>query len=166
MPSHDFGSPEYVCLLDGDVKVESISLSRQKDFIALEKLNRSTIDEFRITIDNVRTLHSFGIFVGDVPVGEISVWYVYKSEPSLSFWIDERFRRQGVAFSAVSLVRDFVFSRYEFPVLYAHALVNNGACKSLLSKLGFVNDGTVVFGTVGGMKVHDSFVLRRDYADL
>lgn len=166
MPSHDFGSPEYVCLLDGEVKVESISLSRQKEFIALEKKNRSMIDEFRITIDNYRTLHSFGIFVGDVPVGEISVWRMVRSEPCLSFWVDERFRRQGVAFSAVSLVRDFVFDRYEFPVLVAHVLVNNSSSKHLLSKLGFVLDGNIVFDTVGGMKVHDKFVLRRNDASV
>lgn len=166
MPSKDFGSPEIFKFSDGDVTVESVSVVNQLDFIVLEKRNRKTIDSFRIVIDNVRTLNSFGIYFDGVPVGEVTVWtYIPSSDVCLSFWVDDAFQRKGVGSSAVRLVSKFVLDTYSSDVV-AHALLDNVGSISLLKKLGFVPNGTIVFNTASGMKLHGVFVLRSDNASL
>ena len=166
MPSHDFGSPELFSFSDGFVTVASVPLDRRLEFVELEKKNAKDIKPFRIVIDNFRTLHSFGIFFDNVPVGEVSAWhFLGEGVVNLSFWVDEDFRRKGVAFSAVKQMCSFLMEKYQKDV-YAHVLPTNTASSQLLFKLGFVSISSIVINTADGMKVHNTWVLRRDNANL
>ncbi|HTK80147.1 MAG TPA: GNAT family protein [Rhizomicrobium sp.] len=60
---------------------------------------------------------------------------------ALGYWIGERFSRQGYMFDAIRALVPFIFSTLGLHRIEAACLPSNDASKSLLTKLGFRQEG-------------------------
>ena len=60
---------------------------------------------------------------------------------ALGYWIGERFSRQGYMFDAIRALVPFIFSTLGHHRIEAACLPSNDASKSLLTKLGFRQEG-------------------------
>lgn len=161
MPSMDFGSPDFVSLSEGQVRVASVPRSEQVAFIELSSRNKEELERFKIDVKDLKVLDILGVYFDGVPAGEVTIWKLLSSDAiSLSYWVDKDLYRRGIASSAIRLVSSVVFERYGVDGVFIHVSEDNEPSIRLASKLGFVCEYRQVFDTKFGKKLHYVFELR------
>jgi ribosomal-protein-alanine N-acetyltransferase len=87
---------------------------------------------------------------------------------ALGYWVGERFARQGYMFKAVQALVPFIFSTLGLHRIEAACLPENGPSRSLLSKIGFREEGLArrYLQINGKWSDHVLFALLADEAPL
>jgi len=95
----------------------------------------------------VGVCHHFGIELKSEKklVGVIGLNHIdsFNQGASLSYWINEKYWRKGIASEAIKPVIDFAFNELKLRRLYLFAYASNKASNNLAKKLGFELEGTL-----------------------
>lgn len=93
------------------------------------------------------TGYSFGVFVGDTLVGEVSLSVVLRGpfqSAFLGYWVDERHAGRGLAPEAAVVALRFAFERLGLHRVDVAIVPRNGPSRRVAEKLGLRNEGVSV----------------------
>jgi RimJ/RimL family protein N-acetyltransferase len=141
-----------VSLVHKNLLVKTSTLQESMEFSDIRERNSDSIYPFKVLDKSKKPKIPFGIYFKDVPVGEVTLWNISDGHCYVSYWVDESYRKKGIASMAVALVTDYAFSKLSIEEIEAPILEENQASKDLIRKLFFSIAGYETFTSQDGIQ--------------
>jgi RimJ/RimL family protein N-acetyltransferase len=168
----DFDEKEVESYSSGDdeLYVKSMAWSDIQLFADLHTKNKGHLRQWEIpyAVNAGMGVVDFGIWLGKVPVGKITLWNIDKIEGTskVSYWIDEDLCGNGYMTKALSDVIEYTFSSLDIKKLVVPVQPDNQGSIRVLEKLNFTKLGRSVFKTVDDKLTTHYIYVRSIDADL
>jgi RimJ/RimL family protein N-acetyltransferase len=147
-----------------DLNVRTMAWSDINTFSDLKEKNKDHVSRWEITSLGGPTTTSidFGIWLGDIPIGKITLWSFDKVQgrSKVSYWLDQDYCGNGYMTKALGIVVDYAFSNLNIKEISAPVQLDNEISISLLEKLEFTKLGRSVFETLDGTLVTHYIYVR------
>jgi RimJ/RimL family protein N-acetyltransferase len=155
---------------DGELTVRTMAWSDINTFSDLRNKNKDHVSKWEIVYlgNPATTSIDFGIWLGDTPIGKVTLWNVDKIQGSskVSYWIDQDHCGNGYMTKALNDVVEYAFANLNIKEISAPVQLDNEISISLLEKLQFTKLGRSVYETLDGTLVTHYVYVRNLNANL
>ena len=154
------------------VEIRTVSGEDQRiDFSTLPYEELQNLTELHLYSETMPSELPFTITFDNELAGELLLksirWYNRKAQ--ISIFVKEKFRKQGIAESALKFLLDYVFNTMNFYRLEAEVVSYNPAGQALFEKFGFKKEGVFRESKFFNGKFEDTYsygLLAREFQQL
>jgi RimJ/RimL family protein N-acetyltransferase len=155
---------------NGELQVRSMSWYDINTFADLQLRNKEHLFPWEIAYRSKSgtSVSEYGIWLGDVPIGKITLWNIDKLENSckLSYWVDQDYCNKGYMTKALDYVISYASSNLGIKSYLAPVQDSNNSSIRVLEKLQFNRLGPAVYETLDGTLINHYIYSRNTDANL